>query len=178
MSKKERIYYFGIIVAQFLLILLLYLNLVKCKKTIPMATDLEEYQSSRLFSFSGKDKDGNVKPVQFTAYSYHRYIIVTYSKDCPHCQPLIDDLGATLKRTEMDENIRILLVTTDTLDSVNSIWHPNFLALRVNFDDFVQFGMDTPSIMAANGKGDILFHRKGYVKGALNGLIENLKEMQ
>jgi hypothetical protein len=178
MNKFERIFYFIIILAEFVLILLFYTRLNDCwKKQSIILKDIPR-QTQRLYSFPGKTATGEQQWVHFSAYSPHYYILVTVSPQCPHCNLMIEHLDTFFTDKTIADDIKVILATSDEWPKMDMkvCEHPDIRCLKIAYDDWVQLGIDTPSIFVTNGKGDILYNQKGYSPGLLDAILEKIAE--
>jgi hypothetical protein len=177
MNKLERIYYFSIIVAEVIIIVILGIRLSSLKKhKIEKMHDrpiLSTKGVNFLYSFKGENTMGEEELIHFTAYSNKFYIFVKFSSGCHHCDEFIDEFMSFFVNRNIDKDINLVLLTEEPVNEFNDI--PKIKWLRLSFDDIFQFGTEVPAIIAANGTGEILLKRVGYYEGIFEGFLEAIK---
>lgn len=176
MSKFERVFYVFVILAMFALVILFQLRLRETRKQEKMNVQHSAIQEQRLFSFGGESPTGEKDLVHFTAYSPNYYIILNTSTDCSHCLSMLQDLKAFNPENKLLENICIYLITTDEFPEQLPPGDSQIKTLKLSFDDWYQFGMETPSGIIANGKGDVIAHWKGYSPTVLDRALQKIQQ--
>lgn len=162
MSRLERILYFIVILAMFALVILFRFRLKEIRQQGESGLQKSAPHSQRLFSFEGESPAGEKNFVHFTAYSPNYYIILNTSAGCPHCLSMLQDLQTYHPGNTLPENVFIFLITSDDFPDPLPPNDSPIKVLKVSYDDWIQFGIETPSGRVANGKGDIIARWEGY----------------
>jgi len=170
MSKTERIVYFLIITAEFIIILFLYSKSAGTKSQNRFK-DIGAV-SQQVYSFYGCNANDENVLVHFTAYSDLSYIFVTFSSHCSHCNDFLDKFKEFFLNKEIDKTTQVIFLISYSEEALKV--DKNSQCLKISHDDFVQFGFDTPAIYAVNGKGDILYRHGGYEKGIFKKVLESI----
>ena len=176
MSKMERIYYFAIIVIEVLVIAFLSFKFIKLrdytKERMHDRSPLTTSGGDRLYSFWGENKTGEKKLVLFTAYSKKYYIFVKFSPDCDHCTKFIDEYIAFFLNMDYDKDITLFLLAEEPTSIVRDV--SPIKLLKVPFADLFQFGTEIPTLIAVNGKGEVLLKRVGYYDNIFEDALETI----
>lgn len=175
MSKVERIFYFTVILVMFALVMLFQFRLRDARRQTAKNIKKTTQQTQHLFSFEGESPMGEKTFVHFNAYSPNYYIILNTSADCPHCLSMLQDLQSFNPEIKLPENVFIYLITTDEFPEPLPPPDSPINVLKIAFDDWYQFGMETPSGKAANGKGEIIAHWKGYSPKVLETALQAIQ---
>jgi len=178
MTAKERIFYFIIIIVQFVLMALLFTRLLDFKKKSETQKRDMPPLPRAFYSFDVESKDGTQNQVRFTAYSPHYYILVSVSPGCPSCQNLLDDFSAYFSNFKPQEGILVYLLSSETIPAIDIPDNPSIRAGKITFEDGIQFGPQVPSIFAVNGKGEILALQMGYSPGIFPKMIDIIHEIK
>jgi hypothetical protein len=174
MSKFERYFYFAIILVQFAFIVFLGGKLKsRASDRVEGIANLGNVYS-HLYSFVGTRPDGEKELLGFNAYSCTHYIIVTLSGNCPGCRSVIDALkDFSLERT-LDIDLSVIFLSLETDDRIEI--PDSFRSLKISRDDWLQFGLETPSIYLVNGQGEILLRHTGYEDGIFETMLKKALE--
>jgi hypothetical protein len=73
---------------------------------------------------------------------------------------------------EIDNTIQLIFLISDSEEAVEV--DENFQCLKISRDDFIQFGLYTPTIFAVNGKGEILYRHRSYGKEIFKEVLETI----
>jgi hypothetical protein len=175
MTRFEKIFFFSIITIEFILLLILNSQLNKCRQNQDFEQVLiSENQRAVLSSFFGESITGEKELIHFTSYSTNFFIFVSYSNNCGGCDLFLKKMQNYFLKKVIDKDIRLILVTSD--DSKSAGLTGNFEHLKVLHEDSIQFGLETPSIFAVNGKGEILFKQIGYSDGVFDTALETINK--
>lgn len=175
MSKFERIFYVVVILAMLALVILFYLRSMDTRQLENKNARNSSLQGQRLFSFKGESPTGEKTFIHFTAYSPKYYIILSSSAECPHCLSMIQDMQSFNPGHKLLENVFIYLITTDEFPDPLPPKISQIKALKVSFNDWYQFGMETPSGKILNGKGDVIAHWNGYTPEVLDNALQAIQ---
>lgn len=176
MSNKERIVYALIILAEFVMVLLFYSQSSRYRALLKQKPQHPAQETNaRLYSFPGKALDQSREElVHFSAYNRNYYIIATISQDCHHCTDLKEEVESQLLVEPLKKNIKLMLIHRD--DAQRSKTADDVGILKVTEDDWIQFGLTTPSIFVSDGKGHILYKQEGYNPGFISRSLKIIND--
>ncbi len=176
MSKGERFLYSALILVLFGIIVFFYLQLQKCKEKqgeFPGLASSSKNTGGNLhfFSFFGDTPGGKRELIHFTAYSSTQYLFFTYSTQCPLCKTALSQFIAATGANKTPGNLRVILLLTEKPGE--DVIKSRITVLKISFDDWVQFGFNTPSLFYTNGKGEVISGRKGYSDDFISRVLTN-----
>ena len=163
MEIKERVFYVGLIIIQFILIFFILNQTRESSKDMNARLNFQFSPiavSGRLYSFDGGNRTGKAEHVRFTAYSDKMYLFLVVSDECSHCTSFLEDFSSDLDETPLGQAVRLLAVTSGNLG--HFMQYPNIPFVRISEDDIQQFGDQVPAVFLVNGQGNVLFHAVGY----------------
>ena len=159
MSNKERLFYVFIIILQFVFVMVVVKHSVFKKQQRFFTGNNLSGKCAALYSFNAESKDGK-KTILFTAYNSDWYLFLAVSRGCGHCEKLLSFFNDSLKDFPFykEKDLKVFVISVDDFQDE----YPNLSFLKVNFDDFFQFGDVYPTIILTNGKGRILLRAEGF----------------
>ena len=184
MKKYERIFYFLVIVVEFILILLFYSALSDTRTALKKEITLNKRISPIIFSFNGleenekRNKTEEFYPpsIHFSAYSSNYYLFITFSPGCPQCLEMLDDFKLYFPTRKIDLDTFIYLLSVEEAPNVDNENNRSVFCMQIDHQDMVQFGNMTPSVFAVNGQGEILFRQIGYSTGVFDKALYAIQQ--
>jgi len=168
MKKTERVLYLAIIIFQCILICFSFVMYQKQKEQLKKSTN-----DLRLYSFPGIDANGEKRLVHFTAYSGKYYLFLILSANCGHCIEFQKRAEFLFSMFKENNAVEIIILMAEPNAEIAQAF-PTATILKVDHDDLIQFGTDTPAVYAVNGQGQILIGRIGYREGLFEEVSQEL----
>lgn len=175
MKNIERVFYVVIILIQFFLIFYITKKASNLKKqeNEHLSEMIQDIRGKNIFSFFGTNAEGGKIPIIFNAYSSQIYIFLNISEGCAHCDEFLFKLKEFLMDKIINEKIKFIVVSSSRIVKIDS---NQVMSLELSSEDCLQFGLDTPSVFATNGKGEILFHDIGYRDGLFDYVLKLVQD--
>ena len=163
MEMKERLFYVGLLLIEFVLILFVLYHVRNRPNTMENATSPgfgKAPSYNRLYSFDGVNQIGTEEHVRFSAYADQMYLFVVVSSECSHCSLFLDQFSQDLQQSPLQQAVQVIALTSNNLTHFAK--YNDFHFLRTSFDDLQQFGKSVPSVFLVDGQGNVLFTAVGY----------------